>query len=88
MWIPGIDNQNDLAPVTPGGVLTFCHVFVGKFPIDGLPPGFQVVRARIAVIDVIGMLPDVASQDRNSNTIAKRVGGIVSLLRGLQKENS
>ena len=40
------------------------EVLVGKLPVDDLPPRLDVGGARVAVVDLVGVLPLVARQDR------------------------
>jgi hypothetical protein len=35
-----------------------------EVPVDLAPDGFEVLRARVAVVDVVGVLPDVDGQQR------------------------
>src|SRR5690606_32362844 len=37
-------------------------VLAGEVPVDDVPVGFQELRPDVAVIDVVGMLPDVAGE--------------------------
>lgn len=40
------------------------EVLVGKLPVDKAPPGFQVLGTSISVVNVVSMLPNIASQER------------------------
>mmetsp|Transcript_29202 Transcript_29202/g.73464 ORF Transcript_29202/g.73464 Transcript_29202/m.73464 type:complete len:220 (+) Transcript_29202:47-706(+) len=52
------------------------QVLVGELPVDELPPGIDVRRTSILVIDVVGMLPHVNGEDR-SLTRGQRVASIM-----------
>lgn len=45
-------------------------VLVGFVPIDDLPEGADVVRTAILVVKVVGVLPDVESDDGSASAIA------------------
>src|SRR5688572_8601574 len=40
------------------------HLRGGEVPVHEVPEGLEVLRPRIAVVDVIGVLPDVAGEQR------------------------
>jgi len=41
-------------------LILFIEVLCYKVPVDEIPEGIDIFHARIAVVDVVGMLPDVA----------------------------
>src|ERR1700728_273342 len=56
----------DARPVRPGGEESpLRHACRGEIPVDDIPEGFDVLRPRIAVVDVIRMLPYVAGDQRS-----------------------
>src|ERR1700735_111258 len=38
------------------------QILVSEFPVDDVPPCVDVLRARVAIVDVVRMLPDVAGE--------------------------
>src|ERR1700691_3928427 len=50
------------------------QVGVGEIPVDHVPPGLYVLRACVAVVDIVGVLPHVAGQDRLDTMGDRRVG--------------
>ena len=39
------------------------EALVDLLPVDGVPPGGEVVRATVVVLEVVGVLPDVVAED-------------------------
>src|SRR6185312_15838955 len=44
-----------------------------RFPVDDVPPGLEVVGPAVAVREVVGVLPDVVSEDREVVVQQRRV---------------
>ena len=44
-------------------LLGFGKVLIGKLPVDDVPPGLEVLGAGVAVVDVVGVLPDVTGEE-------------------------
>src|SRR5271156_5286840 len=40
------------------------QILVREFPVDDVPPCLDVLRARVAIVDVVRVLPHVAGKDR------------------------
>ena len=38
-------------------------VLLGLVPVNGIPPGFEVIGAAVLVVEIISVLPDVAADD-------------------------
>jgi hypothetical protein len=38
------------------------ELLVDEFPIHQVPEGLEVIRARVAIVDVVGMFPHVAAE--------------------------
>ena len=35
-----------------------------RIPVDHVPPGIEVFRSAVLVLEIVGMLPDIVSHDR------------------------
>ena len=42
-----------------------------EFPVCEVPESGQVVRARVAVIDIVGMLPDITREKRDRISLCR-----------------
>src|SRR5471032_2299080 len=51
------------------------EVGAGEFPVDQLPERLDILRTGVAVVDVVGVLPDVAGQQRGVGG-GQRGGGV------------
>src|SRR5260370_24003851 len=60
-----LDEQNKL-------LLSRSEPLVDLIPVNNVPPGRQIVRPSVLVLEVVGMLPDVIAQDR-VQTLRERV---------------
>ena len=56
-------------------------VVLGELPVDELPPAVEVLRAGVAIVDVVGMLPDVAGEE-GGVAVLDGVGGVVGARDG------
>src|SRR5262249_9165448 len=59
--------------------LKLLQVGFRKVPVNDVPESFDVLRSRIAVVNIVSVLPDVASQDR-SLVMSDRIVSIVAAL--------
>jgi hypothetical protein len=44
-------------------------VLVGEFPVDNVPPSFDVFGSDVAVVHIISVFPNVASEQRSSEIV-------------------
>jgi hypothetical protein len=54
------------------------EVLLGELPVDGAPEGVDEGGAVVLVVDVVGVLPDVAGED-GLQVVGQRRGGVVGL---------
>jgi hypothetical protein len=52
-----------------------------ELPVDQVPERFQVLRAGVAVVDVVGVLPDVDGQQRR-DALRQRAAGVAGVVDG------
>jgi hypothetical protein len=57
------------------------HVAGHELPVDQVPERFQVLRAGVAVVDVVGVLPDVDGQQRR-DAFRQRAAGVAGVVDG------
>src|SRR3546814_13815650 len=50
----------------------------GEIPVHNRPEAFQVFRTRIAVVDVVGVFPDITGQQRHVGR-GQRRGGVAGV---------
>ena len=72
--------EEKISALLEGGSLS-SQIAGHEIPIDQGPERFDITGAFIAVIDVIGMLPDIAGQKRNLIPL-QRIFGIVAIANG------
>ena len=41
------------------------EIFLYKLPVNDIPDSVEIFRPRIAIVDVVGMLPDIDGQQRH-----------------------
>jgi len=55
------------------------QIVLRKLPVDQVPPGIEILGASIAVVDVIGVLPHIASEEGDKLGLGNHGSGIVSV---------
>mmetsp|Transcript_51527 Transcript_51527/g.117477 ORF Transcript_51527/g.117477 Transcript_51527/m.117477 type:complete len:260 (+) Transcript_51527:217-996(+) len=56
------------------------QILVRKLPVDQIPPGRHILRSRVSVVNVVGVLPDVTGQERRAQAFLENVPCIMGLL--------
>ena len=54
------------------------EVGIGKLPVDDVPPSLDVLSSGVADVNVVGMLPHVAGQNRLTRSVSDRRHGVVA----------
>ena len=72
---PLLTSEQRLISKRPGGIgrrqccpaelVILFQIGLGKVPVNDVPKCFDVLRSRIAIVDVVSVLPYIARQDRS-----------------------